>query len=1076
MAAACLHRAEQLEAVINGMGDGLVLQDNDNHRLLVVNAAAIRMNGFEDETEARAAFEALIKRATGGAPVNAPAPFAVLDVEGNELPQEAWPLSRACRHESFDGVEVTIENRTNGYRWTGRFNGTSITDEPGQSRLFVTTMQDITARRRAEEELRDADRRLAVLHEAVSMLLASDQPLALLDQLYERLAELLGVECYFHFAFRDNQSPELIAYRGIPEETAETLRDVDFGATVCGMVATRRCPAVLEDVQGRRDPATDFLRRLGITAYVCHPLVARGELIGTLSFATRARKRFKETEVAFIETICDQVALALERERGRSHLSSSEERVRLALDAGHMGAFDWDLPRGTVTWDAAIYRMFGCEPGSVIDVPAFCRRVHPDDRAMLERLREQQFAAAGSELLDVEFRIVRPDGEVRWIASRGRVSRDENGQAVRVNGISFDITERKRLEELQRLAHIAGQVGTFYWDISNDQVAVDRQFEITYGLDPAKTIATYQAWLDCLHPHDRACVARAVAALFDRRDPNWRYEFRIVRPDGEVRWIEERATVFYDADGRPRTCIGVDVDITTRREAGLALQQSEDRFRRAFASAPIGMALTDLRGRFLHVNRAFCSIVGHSAEELLQPDHDFRHVTHPDNVRRVLHEVDRLLAGDIPAFFVEMRHLRKDASVVWARVSATVQRNLEGAPVQIIGLVEDITQRKEAEEALKEADRRKDDFLAALGHELRNPLAPIRNAMQILRRKVGQEPHAVWAAEVTERQVQQMTRLVDDLLDVSRINRGKLEFRADIVDLADVIRRSVEMAMPLIERRYHRIEVDVPSWPVLVRGDAARLTQVMTNLLSNAAKFTPPQGVIKVMLEVDDSDALVRVQDNGVGIAPAALKDMFEPFRQFNAGAGPDQAGLGLGLALAKRLIELHGGSVEARSEGTGRGSEFRVRLTRTKDAPLPRAMVATEARKSAGQLRIVVVDDNRDVAESLTALLQMLGHEAYSVFSGTGALEVVPRLRPDLVICDIGLPDVSGHEVALRLRGAPGVPPVRLVAMTGFGRDSERAIQSGFDEWFLKPVDVATLESMLERSRRRSGGSAGQE
>lgn len=1196
-----MYRTERLGSVIEGMGDGLVLQDGKN-RLLMINSAAVRMNGFADEAEARAAFALLARLARDDAArllddSSSLRAFSVFDQDGTELPVYEWPLSRACRHESFEGVEVTIVNHANHHSWIGRFNGTAMADEAGKPHLFVTTMQDVTERRRAELELQNADRRLGLLHQAASMLLVSDKPLALLDQLYERLAELFGMEFYFRLGAVNGDRLELIAYRGVPEDVAMHLRQIDFSRTVCGTVATNRRTAVLEDVQTHSEPMTEFIRDLGITAYVCCPLVARDTLVGTFSFGTRKRRRFDAADITLIQTVCDQVAIALERERSQVRMRNSEEHLRLALDAGHMGAFDWDLRAGKVTWDTAIYGMFGCAPGSVLDIEEFCRRVYPEDRAKLEELRQRQYGGSANELLDLDFRIVSPDGEVRWIASRGRVSCDEAHRAVRINGISFDITERKRIEELQRLAHITGQVGTFHWDISNDKVTFDQQMEYVYGLDPAKTVSTLALWYACVHPEDRAPLAKAVAVLFETSSTNWQYEFRIVRPDGQIRWIEERAIVFYGPDGRPRNCIGVNVDITARREAeqalrhsearfrrlsesgilgiaffradgritdanekflamlgcdrgevraGLlrwdiltppewrartgqaitefnatgrispyekeyfrrdgtrfwvllggarldeegsgvsfvlditarkraeqALQQSEDRFRQAFAFAPIGMVLLDLHGRFLHVNRAYCSIVGYAVDELLQPDFDYQRITHAADLEYTTRGFARLLNGEIPTFFTEMRYVRKDGRVVWVRASATTQRNTEGKPFQILALIEDVTERKRAEQALKEADRRKDDFLAALGHELRNPLAPIRNAMQVLRLRAAHESHARWAAEVTERQVQQMTRLVDDLLDVSRINRGKLELRDETVDVADVARRAVEMTMPLIERRGHRVEVAAPPGPVLVRGDATRLTQVFANLVSNAAKFTPPQGEIRVVVESGVEDVRVRVQDNGVGIGDSALKDIFDPFQQAHQGVEQDQAGLGLGLALVQRLTQLHGGSVEALSQGAGKGSEFCVRLPRAQaDARRPDAIAEMQP---TARLRIVVVDDNRDVAESLSALLGMLGHEAHPVFTGAEAIDTVPRLQPDLVICDIGLPDMSGHEVAARLRREPSVQSVRLVAMTGFARDSEKAKRSGFDEWFLKPIDVVVLQSMLARSQLNGASATSQ-
>lgn len=784
---------------------------------------------------------------------------------------------------------------------------------------------------------------LTLLHESARRLL-SDEPAHLLGELYTRLTEF-GVDFYFHYINGSGGKLRLLAHAGISSEDTGLLETLTHGEVVCTVVAAERRPMILENVQSRRDSMTVLIRQLGICAYVVHPLLVRGELLGVLAFGAHRRLHFSEDDIAILTTLSHHVAVAQERQRHQRAVRDSEERLRFALEAGHMGTFEWHLASDSLMWDGACYRMFDRTPEVVANERQVWEALHPEDVAHLKGLFDEQIHVVGREAQRAEFRVMRPNGEVRWLAARSRLRRDEKGRPLQINGILFDITEHKRAQE--------------------------------------------------------------------------------------------------------------------------TLQQSEMRFRSAFEYAPIGMVLTDLRGRFLYVNRAYCSIVGYTPEDLLRSDIDFRHLTHPDDIGSNDEVLAKLVTGEIPAFFFEKRYIRKDGAVVWVRVSATAHRDAHGRPVQVLGLIEDITQRKRTEEALREADRQKDDFLAALGHELRNPLAPIRNAMQVLKMQGALGPQVHWAAEVTERQVQQMTRLVDDLLDVSRINRGKLALQQDAIDVADVVRRSVEATDPLIERSRHRLELHLPDDPIVVRGDPTRLTQAITNLLSNAVKFTPAGGVIEITLVADEQSVSIGIKDNGIGIATNDLQNIFEPFRQLHPGAGQDQAGLGLGLSLARRLIELHGGDIEATSDGPGKGSEFRVRLPRV-DMPLPKLRRVT--RKSdvpPEHLNVLVVDDNRDVAESLVALLQLLGHEAHAVFSGEAAIDAVENRHPQVVFCDIGLPDMSGHEVAAKLRRA-GHSPLRLVALTGFARDSEKAIRAGFDEWFLKPIDFNELRSVLERSRRK--------
>jgi PAS domain S-box-containing protein len=923
----------------------------------------------------------------------------------------------------------------------------------------------------ADLPFNSAARRLEVLNEAAAMLLASSDPHLVLDRLYRRLAELLDVDLYFHYSKCGDGRLRLIAYGGVSPAVAQRHAELAFGEAVCGTVARTAAVIVVDDVQRRNDTMTESIRALGMTAYVCHPLVLGDRLLGTLSFGMKSRTHFSTDEIVLIRSVSDQVAIALHRQEESLKLRSSEQRLRLALDAGHMGTFEWNLRNDEMTWDVVQCRLFGVESGGKVNASRFWAAVHPDDRAMLQQLLDHQLNVLGGEFLEVEFRIVRPDGAVRWIAGRSRVSRDAEGTVQCINGVNFDITERRLAEyglreseaRFRRLSE-SGILGVAFFEADGRITDANDKFLSMTGYSRAHLAQGIVRW-DCLTPPEWIDRTHAAMDELQRTGRVTPYEKEYFRRDGTRFWGLFGGA---EADG---SGISFVLDISERKHAEQLLQQSEDRFRQAFEYAPVGMVLKDLEYRFLHVNRAYCAIVGYDATDLLQPDFNYQQLTHPDDRERNLNERNRLLTGKAPAFFIEKRYIRKDGNIVWVRVSGTVRRDANGQPFQVVELVEDITQRRRAEDALKEADRHKDDFLAALGHELRNPLAPIRNAMHILHLKGDQHPQIRWAADVTERQVQQMARLVDDLLDISRINRGQLQLRNDTVDLVDVIARSVEMTGPLIDSRRHRLDLQVPVESIHVRGDAARLTQILANLISNAVKYTPAQGTVTLTLEAQTNFALIRVRDSGVGIPPTALHYIFEPFRQLRPVEGSDQTSLGLGLALVKRLVQLHGGSVEAHSGGEGKGSEFRVRLPLAKAEATQRTRPAEQRLPMTDTLRIVVVDDNQDAAESLGALLQVLGHQAYPVFTGTEGVAVARRLQPDLVICDIGLPDITGYEVAAQLRREPGTRAARLVALTGYGRDRDKVLEAGFDEWLLKPADMASLQRVLHG---RGAGEAG--
>ncbi len=419
---------------------------------------------------------------------------------------------------------------------------------------------------------------------------------------------------------------------------------------------------------------------------------------------------------------------------------------------------------------------------------------------------------------------------------------------------------------------------------------------------------------------------------------------------------------------------------------------------------------------------------------------------------------------------------RKDGSRFWASGITTALYNPEGQLIGYTKVMRDSTARKEAEEGLKVADRRKDEFLATLAHELRNPLAPIRNSLQVLRMTAcGGDPTTDRLCEMMDRQVNHMVRLVDDLLEVSRITRGQIELRTEPIELATVVRSAVETSKPLIEAAGHQLAVSVPSQPVILSADPVRLAQVLANLLNNAAKYTNDGGQIWLTARVEHQQAVISVRDNGIGIPPAMQPLIFEMFAQVDRDAGRSQGGLGIGLTLVRSLIEMHGGTVEVASSEEGTGSEFIVRLplpsgeeTRQADGGRPQASVISPQR-------VLVVDDNRDSAVSLGMLLKFLGAEVEVVHSGPDALSAVERFHPAVVLLDLGMPGMDGFEVAARIRQQPEHQNVLLIALTGWGQEEDRrkTHAAGFNHHLVKPADITSLQSLLS-AQRSSGGDDG--
>ncbi len=383
----------------------------------------------------------------------------------------------------------------------------------------------------------------------------------------------------------------------------------------------------------------------------------------------------------------------------------------------------------------------------------------------------------------------------------------------------------------------------------------------------------------------------------------------------------------------------------------------------------------------------------------------------------------------------------------------------------------EIAERARIEEQLKEADRNKDEFLAMLAHELRNPLAPIRNAVQIMRRKPIEDPQLQWTRDVIERQLAQLARLVDDLLDVSRITRGKINISREPLELAAVVARAIETVQPLISERRHELVVDVPAEPLRVEADLTRLTQALGNVLANAAKYTEPGGRITLKVRADGRNTRISVSDTGIGIPPEQLPRVFDLFTQVERATERTLGGLGIGLALVRKLIEMHGGSVTAYSGGAGQGSEFAIVLPRLDTEACGDAPSGEAVRREPGARgrRLLIVDDNRDALESLATLMQMAGHQTDLAEDGEQALAVAAAQRPDVVLLDLGLPKLDGYEVARRIRATPWGASIVLVALTGWGQeeDRKRTHEAGFDSHMVKPLNLDALTEFLDRLPR---------
>ncbi len=507
-------------------------------------------------------------------------------------------------------------------------------------------------------------------------------------------------------------------------------------------------------------------------------------------------------------------------------------------------------------------------------------------------------------------------------------------------------------------------------------------------------------------------------------------------------------------------------DITERKLAQNALIEREFELREAHRLAGTGAWYWDLAEDRTDASPELLRIFGLEEHARLPPFAEQRGVLYPAADWERLNDAAQHALRTGEPYAVDVRAFR-NGRPIWVTARASAVRAPDGRIVGLRGTLQDITERKQIEEALREADTRKDEFLATLAHELRNPLAPLRNGLAILRHADHGSPVADRARELMERQLAHMVRLVDDLLDVSRVTQGKIVLKKAPTPLQAVVDLALETSRPVIDGAGHSLRVELPEAPVLVDVDATRMSQVLSNVLNNAAKYTPRGGRIELRAQLVPQGRLrVEVADNGVGIPPDMTERVFDLFTQVGVSLPHSQGGLGIGLSLARRLVELHGGTIHATSTGVGQGSTFVIELPlQARAAEPPAQHAAGRPAAKATVRRVLVVDDNADAAETLRLLLELEGHAVQVVHTGADALSAMRRNPPEVVFLDIGLPDMDGYEVAARVRAQPALRSLRLVALTGWGaeRDQRRARAAGFDLHLTKPVGPDDLAPALQ-------------
>jgi PAS domain S-box-containing protein len=768
------------------------------------------------------------------------------------------------------------------------------------------------------------------------------------------------------------------------------------------------------------------------------------------------------------------------RRQAETQMRESAERLRVATDAAGLGIWAWDLRTETVTWENEhVYEMFGIPP---TDPPVNTARflaefIHPDEVAPYQAALRH--ALKTGERFRYEGRFHRaPDRALRWFEFTGLVHRDEQGEPLRMVGTAADITVRKEDELALRDTRIrlqaalnAAEIGTWIYDIPANRVTADENMALLFGVpvDVALGGAPLSTYTDAIHPADLDRVQALIEAALAAGAP-YEATYRVRGADGRWRTVIARGRAEYAPDGTPQLLPGVVVDITRREAAEHELRETETRFRTVITSMDEGFCLIDVlfdaNGRavdyrFVETNAAFeeqtglVDAIGKTARELV-----------PGLETHWIETYGRIATtGEAVRVVEEAASMGRWFDVYATRLGEPEQR-------RVAVLFKDITVQKRTEEDLRklaadllEANRRKTEFLAVLAHELRNPLAPIRTGLELMRMEAASPQAVTRIRGMIERQVGHLVHLIDDLLDVARISSGKVELKKSRLTLQSVVAGSVEASMPAIQAKRHHLALDVPDVPLWLEADQTRLIQVLGNLLTNAAKYTPDGGHIALSARREDDQVTLAVADDGIGIPRESLAQVFDMFSQVGRNMAHSQGGLGIGLSLVRHLVELHGGSVDVASAGPGRGSTFTVRLPLARqDTPSPGAAERTAPDAGAPRLRILVADDNVDAATMLAELLQLSGHVVRVVHDGRDALGAAQTFQPDVALLDIGMPGMNGYELAAALRGSDGGRRAILVAVTGWGTqdDRERARVAGFDHHLTKPVDLAALNRLM--------------
>lgn len=817
-------------------------------------------------------------------------------------------------------------------------------------------------------------------------------------------------------------------------------------------------------------------------AYTASPIREGDRPIGTI-IEVRDITQEKLAEQAQQASLYREQALRAEVEASHQQIAQSAERLNLALTAAQLGTWNWDAKTDIVTFSDRGAAIFGISPGALITWTQIQSLLHSADRDRA-RLAVEAAILQKSDY-DIEYRVIHPDSRERWISAMGRGYYDSNGNILGMHGVVQDITNRKQVEEELREANVqlesalgAGLIYTWRWNIRNNRVTGSTNLVHLFGVDPVQAVhgLPIETFVNAMHPADRLRVSESIQQAIATGE-EYQAEYRVQTATGKERWVMARGLVEYDADGNPIAFPGALADITERKRSEEALQQALQKLNFHVENTPMAVVEWNEKFEITRWSGAAELIFGWQADEVLGKSLTELQLVFAEDLEEVTEVCNRLRLGEEPYIFSYNRNYTKHGGIVHCEWYNSSLRDASGQMLSVLSLVLDITAKKQAEaerdrllqqeraarETAETANRIKDEFLAVLSHELRSPLNPILGWSKLLQSGRLDPAKTQQALATIERNAKLQAELIEDLLDVSRILQGKLSLNATVVDLTATIRLAIETVQLAAEAKAIALHTQLEANIGQVIGDSSRLQQVVWNLLSNAIKFTPQGGRVSVELARVGDLAQITISDTGKGISPEFLPHVFDYFRQENASTTRKFGGLGLGLAIVRHLVELHGGTVQADSPGEGQGATFSVYLPiKLNSTPGSQTSQPQEPTCNLNGIKILVVDDDTDTREFLAFLLEQSGATVMMVGSAFAALTAVSQFQPDVLLSDIGMPEMDGYQLMQQIRALPPhqggkVPAIALSAYAG-EIDYQRAVAVGFQQHHAKPVEPETL------------------